>query len=145
LQTFLDNSTAVTLTFQTDKEDGRPATSLTARDSSGYEEARHAIAEALEQVLQSHSEQKDGVTHSVHYSDINGLSRLENYILGLEIATYLSESDTTLIAIHLLTVTRRSRLILPLVHFNAFATYRSCKRILDISLSTSYARFGSSI
>jgi hypothetical protein len=145
LQTFLDNSTAVTSNFQTGKEDGRPATSLAAGDASGYEEARHAIAQALEQVLQSHSEQKDGVTHSVHYSDINGLSRLENYILGLEIATYLSKSFTTLIAIHLLTVTRRSRLILSLVHFDALATYRSCKRILDISLSSSQARSGSSI
>jgi hypothetical protein len=145
LQIFLDNSTAVTLTFQTGKKDGRPATSLAAGDASGYEEARHAIAEALEQVLQSQSEQKNGVTHSVHYSDINGLSRLENYILGLEIATYLSTSFTTLNAMHLLTITRRSRLILPLVHFNAFATYRSCKRILDISLSGSHARSGSSI
>jgi hypothetical protein len=135
----------VTTTFQTAKKDGQPATSLAEGDSSGYEEARHAIAEALEHVLRPHLEQKDGVTHSVHYSDVNGLSRLENYILGLEIATYLSESDATLIATHALTVTRRSKLVLPLVHFNTFATYRSCKRILDISLSSSQARSGGSV
>ncbi|KAI4738361.1 Dak phosphatase [Aureobasidium sp. EXF-12298] len=92
LQTFLDTSTTVTSTFSTGKKDGRPATSLAEGDSSGYEEARHAIAEALEHVLRPHIGQKDGVTYSVHYSDVNGLSRLENYILGLEIATYLSLS-----------------------------------------------------
>ena len=83
----------MTSKFSTGKKNGRPATSLAEGDASGYEEARHAIAKALEQVLQPHLEQKDGVTHSVHYSDVNGLSRLENYILGLEIATYLSEFD----------------------------------------------------
>jgi hypothetical protein len=72
---------------------------LAEGDSSGYEEARHAIAEALDHVLRPHDGQKDGVTYSVHYSDVNGLSRLENYILGLEIATYLSEFDTTLTAV----------------------------------------------
>ncbi|KAI4851409.1 Dak phosphatase [Aureobasidium sp. EXF-8845] len=90
LQTFLDNWTAVTLTFQTGKEGGRPATSLAAGDSSGYEEARHAIAEALEQVLQSHSEQKDGVTHSVHYSDINGEAGLS---YRLSTSTLLQHND----------------------------------------------------
>ena len=88
----------MTSTFSTEKKDGRPAISLAEGDSNGYEEARHAIAKALEQVLQPHLEQKDGVTHSVHYSDVNGLSRLENYILGLEIATYLSEFASTLTA-----------------------------------------------
>jgi hypothetical protein len=93
LGTFLNVSTTVTTTFQTGKKDGRPATSLAEGDSSGYEQARHAIAEALEHVLRPHLGQRDGVIYSVHYSDVNGLSRLENYILGLEIATYLSEFD----------------------------------------------------
>ncbi|KAI4725770.1 Dak phosphatase [Aureobasidium sp. EXF-10728] len=89
LKTFLSTSTTVTATFQTSKKDGRPATSQIEGDPSGYEEARHAIEQALEHALRPHLEQKDDITHSVHYSDVNGLSRLENYILGLEIATYL--------------------------------------------------------
>lgn len=93
LQNFLDSSTTVTSTFQIGKEDGRPAISHGGEDSSGYEEARHAIAKALDSVMRAHLDQKDGITHSIHYSDVNGLSRLENYILGLEIATYLSEYE----------------------------------------------------
>ncbi|KAI4782599.1 Dak phosphatase [Aureobasidium sp. EXF-3400] len=89
LRKFLDTSTTVTSTFQTGKEGGRPALSHAEGDSSGYEEARHAIAKALDRVLRPHLDQRDGVTYSIHYSDVNGLSRLENYILGLEIATYL--------------------------------------------------------
>lgn len=75
------------------KEDGRPAISHADGDSSGYEEARHAIYQALDSVLRTDLYQKHDITHSIHYSDVNGLSRLENYILGLEIATYLSEYE----------------------------------------------------
>ncbi|KAG9562311.1 Dak phosphatase, partial [Aureobasidium melanogenum] len=89
LRKFLDTSTTVTSTFQTEKEGGRPALSHAEGDSSGYEKARHAIAKALDSVLRPHLDRRDGITHSIHYSDVNGLSRLENYILGLEIATYL--------------------------------------------------------
>ncbi|CAD0114563.1 unnamed protein product [Aureobasidium uvarum] len=92
LKNFLNTSTTVTARFQTGKEGGRPAISNPEGQSSGYEEARHAIQEALEQAMRPHAKQKDGITHSVHYSDINGLSRLENYILGLEIATYLHQN-----------------------------------------------------
>lgn len=59
---------------------------------SGYDEAREAIEKALEHILRPHVDQNEGMTYSLHYSDVNGLSRLENYILGLEIATYLSKS-----------------------------------------------------
>ncbi|CAD0090110.1 unnamed protein product [Aureobasidium vineae] len=76
LKTFLNTSTTVAATFQTGKEGGRPAIFNTEGESSGYEEARHAIEEALERVLGPHLEQKDGITHSVHYSDINGNSGL---------------------------------------------------------------------
>ncbi|KAH0399284.1 Dak phosphatase, partial [Aureobasidium melanogenum] len=92
LRKFLDTSTTVTSTFQTGKEGGRPALSHAEGDSGGYEEARHAIAKALDRVLRPHLDQRDGITHSIHYSDVNGLSRLENYILGLEIATYLKNA-----------------------------------------------------
>jgi hypothetical protein len=126
----------VTSTFQTGKEGGRPALSHAEGDSGGYEEARHAIAKALDRVLRPHLDQRDGITHSIHYSDVNGLSRLENYILGLEIATYLSGYYSIFYEFHILTVSRKRRVALPLVHFNTFATRRPRKRILDFGVSS---------
>ena len=58
--------------------------------SKTYEEAKDAIARDLQHVLTPHASTGRNVTYSVHYSDVNGLSRLENYILGYEIADYLS-------------------------------------------------------
>ncbi|KAI5250692.1 Dak phosphatase [Aureobasidium subglaciale] len=92
LQTYLETSTTATSTFQTGKENGQPAVSFAEGDFGGYGEARHAIEKALEHVLRPHLGQKSDNTYSIHYSDINGLSRLENYILGLEIATYLKNA-----------------------------------------------------
>jgi len=42
--------------------------------------------------MRAHAAQSQKVTYSVHYSDVNGLSRLENYILGLETAKYFGMS-----------------------------------------------------
>jgi hypothetical protein len=39
-------------------------------------------------VLKSQGSQNGQVTQSIHYSDINGLSRLENYIIAKEIADH---------------------------------------------------------
>ncbi|THY01974.1 Dak phosphatase [Aureobasidium pullulans] len=89
LEMFLETSTTATSTFQTGKENGQAAILHAEGDSSGYDEAREAIEKALEHVLHPHVDQNEGMTYSLHYSDVNGLSRLENYILGLEIATYL--------------------------------------------------------
>jgi hypothetical protein len=91
MQTFLDNASFVTSIFHTIREEGRIAILHDENTNGVYEEARDAIARDLEHVLRPHSSQQSGVTYSVHYSDINGLSRLENYILGCEIADYLSK------------------------------------------------------
>ena len=42
--------------------------------------------------MKAHTAKDNSVTYSVHYADINGLSRLENNILGLEIASFLGKS-----------------------------------------------------
>jgi len=91
LEVFLKTSTTATSTFLAGKESGQAAISHAEGGSSGYEEARDAIGKALKHVLGPLGDQNTETTYSLHYSDVNGLSRLENYILGLEIATYLSK------------------------------------------------------
>jgi len=47
----------------------------------------------LKHVMKAHAAQDGDVTYSVHYSDINGLSRLENYIIAGEVAQYLESQS----------------------------------------------------
>lgn len=91
VEAFLEKATAATSFFLTEKVDACPAISHAQGSSDGYEEAKDAIARDLKHVFQSYGHQETTVTYSVHYSDVNGLSRLENYILALEIADYLSK------------------------------------------------------
>lgn len=91
LQHFVECATSARSTFHTEKAESRPVILHAQGSSIGYEEARDAIEKDMETILRSLATQKNSMTYSVHYSDVNGLSRLENYILGLEIANYLSE------------------------------------------------------
>lgn len=74
--------------FHVEKADGNPAV-LHATGSAGFEKAKHAVERDLKHAMKAHSAQEGQIVYSVHYSDINGLSRLENYILAGEIALYL--------------------------------------------------------
>ena len=74
--------------FHTEKAEGNPAV-LHTEGAVGFEKAKHAIERDLRYVMKAHAAQEDEVTYSVHYSDVNGLSRLENYIIAGEIAKYL--------------------------------------------------------
>lgn len=56
-----------------------------------FEAATKALEKDLTHVLRSQVSQTGPVTYSVHYSDINGLSQLEVYILAYEISNYLGE------------------------------------------------------
>ena len=88
LKLFVNSASTAHSTFHTEKAEGNPAI-FHAEGSAGFEKARHAVARDLQRVLRSETTQHGPQTYSVHYSDVNGLSRLENYILGLEIAKYL--------------------------------------------------------
>ena len=57
----------------------------------GYDKAKEAVERDLKAATKhiAHTAQSVPVTYSVHFSDVNGLSRLENYILAGEIASYL--------------------------------------------------------
>ncbi|RMX73642.1 hypothetical protein D0869_13398 [Hortaea werneckii] len=76
--------------FHVEKANGNPAV-LHAEGPTGYQNAKDAITKDLKQAMKAHSAQEGPVTYSVHYSDVNGLSRLENYIMAGEIAQFLGE------------------------------------------------------
>ncbi|KAL0261980.1 hypothetical protein SLS55_003415 [Diplodia seriata] len=59
-----------------------------------FETATKALEKDLTHVLRSQASQTGSVTYSVHYSDINGLSQLENYIVAYEISNYLDAQST---------------------------------------------------
>lgn len=89
LKNFVKSVQATHSKFHAEKADENPAIAH-AYGVSGYEKARHAIERDLKQVLQTAevSAGKD-LVYSVHFSDLNGLSRLENYIVAGEIGQYL--------------------------------------------------------
>lgn len=84
--------------FGTEKTGANPSI-VHAGSSASFESAKFAIEKDLIHVLRSHTAQEGPAVYSIHYSDINGLSKLENYLLAHEIFTYAgklgrSESHT---------------------------------------------------
>lgn len=47
----------------------------------------------LSHVLRAHTAEEGPVVYSIHYADINGLARLENYLLAHEISTYMDQQN----------------------------------------------------
>ncbi|GAB7339725.1 hypothetical protein MBLNU457_6291t1 [Dothideomycetes sp. NU457] len=89
---FVKTASTAHSTFHTNKAEGNPAV-FHAQGPAGFEKAEHAVERDLKHVMRAHTAQSEKVTYSVHYSDVNGLSRLENYILGLEIAKYFESQN----------------------------------------------------
>ncbi|KAK4997253.1 hypothetical protein LTR66_003289 [Elasticomyces elasticus] len=90
LDVFAESASVTRSTFHTEKAEGNPAV-LHADGAAGFEQARHAVEKDLTQVMRSHGAREESVVFSVHYSDVNGLSRLENYIIAGEIASLLGK------------------------------------------------------
>lgn len=91
LKAFLKTASTAHSTFHVEKAEANPIILHAEGSSTGYKQAKHAIERDLKHVMRAHTAQDEAVTYSVHYSDVNGLSRLENYILGLEVGKYLGE------------------------------------------------------
>lgn len=87
LKAFDETASTAHSTFHTEKVEGNPAI-LHADGPTGFEKARHAVERDLKHAMTAHTS-KDDVVYSVHFSDVNGLSRLENYIIAGEIAKIL--------------------------------------------------------
>lgn len=92
LKNFVKSARTTHSKFHTEKVDSNPAVSHTD-GAAGYEKARFAVERDLKAVLKNLEVSKEEeVVHSVHFSDLNGLSRLENYIIAGEVARFLGES-----------------------------------------------------
>lgn len=88
---FFKNELTAYSTFQTDKVEGKPAISGAGGDSAAFENVKSTVEKQLNNLFDTQTDQSGKVTYSIHYSDINGLSRLENYIIAKEIAEYCRE------------------------------------------------------
>ncbi|KAK0248940.1 hypothetical protein LTR91_003614 [Friedmanniomyces endolithicus] len=92
LKLFMENASTAHSKFHVEKAGGKPAM-LHFEGAAGYEKAKHAVERDLKHAMKAHSAQEGEVTYNVHYSDVNGLSRLENYIIAGEIAQYLESQS----------------------------------------------------
>jgi hypothetical protein len=91
LKNFVNNASSAHSTFHVEKAEGNPAV-LHAEGAAGFEKAKHAVERDLKHVMKNlNVNGEDEVVYSVHFSDVNGLSRLENYIIAGEIAQFLGE------------------------------------------------------
>ena len=89
LELFLDGVSTTTTAFDLEKTGANPSV-IHAGSSASFESAKMAIEKDLIYALRPHPT-NNAVVYSVHYSDINGFARLENYLLAHEISLYLEE------------------------------------------------------
>ena len=94
LKSFAKSASTTHSRFHTEKAGDDPAI-LHERGASGFENASQAVERAMAYAMkdEAHTVQSVAVVYSVHFSDINGLSRLENYIIAGEIANYLGKHN----------------------------------------------------
>jgi hypothetical protein len=83
---FLKNAISAHSNFHAGKVEGKPAISIADGGSVAFESVKSTVERQLRSLLESQGAQSREVTYSIHYSDVNGLSRLENYIIAKEIA-----------------------------------------------------------
>lgn len=90
LKSFAKSATTTHSKFHTEKSGGNPVVNHEF-GTFGYENAKQAVDRDLKHTMKdiAHTAQSVAVVYSVHFSDLNGLSRLENYIIAGEIANYL--------------------------------------------------------
>lgn len=90
LKAFVRSACATHSTFHTEKAEGNPAI-VHAEGAGAFKGCREAVERDLKSVMKTQAGQEEGgeVVYSVHFSDVNGLSRLENYIVAGEIAKFL--------------------------------------------------------
>lgn len=88
VKAFVKSATSTHSSFHTEKADGNPAV-LHAEGPSAFSGCREAVERDLKIAIKAHSAQEGDVVYSVHFGDVNGLSRLENYIIAGEIARFL--------------------------------------------------------
>lgn len=95
LEHFAKFATETTSNFHEEKSGNVP--SIAHKDGiSRFNSAKEALDKDLSNLLGSKTAESE-VVYSVHFSDINGLSRLENNVLAHEISEYFGTEKTLLI------------------------------------------------
>jgi hypothetical protein len=89
---FMKSGTWTNSTFLEEKTGNSPSVDH-ACDIVEFDSAKNAIDRDLGGLLNSSPNPKTDVIYSVHYSDTNGLSKLENNILAHEISQHLGETE----------------------------------------------------
>ncbi|KAH7314174.1 dhal domain-containing protein [Rhexocercosporidium sp. MPI-PUGE-AT-0058] len=88
---FVQSSTKTTSKFHEQKSGSSPSVAHGV-DVIAFDSAKASIDKDLSSLLSSMSSSGTGVVYSIHYSDINGLSRLENNILAHEISEFMAKN-----------------------------------------------------
>ncbi|EKD15396.1 uncharacterized protein L3040_001763 [Drepanopeziza brunnea f. sp. 'multigermtubi'] len=92
LDHFVGSTADTTSTFHKQKSGDRPAVAHAA-GLVAFNSAKSSIDKDLSSLLRSKTPSTDSI-FSIHYSDVNGLSRLENNILAHEISGFLAGRDS---------------------------------------------------
>ena len=88
LEQFVKAAVETTSTFQETKDGNRPSVAH-AVGIAEFHSAKAAVNRDLEHLLGSKQLSGEHAVYSVHFSDLNGLSKLENNIIAHEISAYL--------------------------------------------------------
>ncbi|KAH6716797.1 dhal domain-containing protein [Leptodontidium sp. MPI-SDFR-AT-0119] len=92
LERFIRLSTKSTSKFHEQKSGNVPSVAH-GIDVVDFNSAKASIDKDLSSLLSSTFPSRGGMVYSIHYSDINGLSRLENNILAHEISDFLAKKN----------------------------------------------------
>ncbi|KAF8849982.1 Dak phosphatase [Acephala macrosclerotiorum] len=79
-----------------EKKTGNGLSVIHAVETAEFSSAKRSIDKDLGHLLSSRPPRGDDLVYSVHYSDVNGLSRLENNILAHEVSEYFAKKNLPL-------------------------------------------------
>jgi hypothetical protein len=96
LERFTKAAVETTTSYEAQKAANGPSV-VHASGTTEFGSAREAIDRDLSHLLGSYPVRDISDVYSVHFSDLNGLSKLENNILAHEISSYLCEYEAKLI------------------------------------------------
>ena len=92
---FAKSTGKTTSTFHEEKIGNAPSVTQAA-EIAQFNSAKSAIDKDLSHLLSSKLASDENLVFSVHFADVNGLSRLESNILAHEISSYLGKCNQTL-------------------------------------------------
>ncbi|KAE8444002.1 hypothetical protein EG329_001131 [Mollisiaceae sp. DMI_Dod_QoI] len=92
LEHFVKSAARTNSTFH-EKKTGSALSVVHAVEISEFNSAKQSIDKDLTHLLSSRPPNGDDIVYSVHYSDVNGLSRLENNILAHEVSEYFAKKN----------------------------------------------------